>query len=224
MWHPFETSELYLNALVDRVSAILRQATQNQGQAHMAVSGGHSPIPFFNALSDVDLDWPNIHISLVDERFVAPNTDDSNEHLVRTHLLIGKARRAHFTGLVSDTGDINRCLDQANQQTQALTLAILGMGEDGHTASLFPKAPELADALDMTQSRRYVRITPAAAPHERISMTLAALLHTQQLILTISGSEKRRVYEQAAQGATPDHPVSYLITQTEAPFDVYWHA
>jgi 6-phosphogluconolactonase len=224
MWHAFDTNEPYINALSNAISACLQRAIETHGQACMAVSGGHSPIPLFDRLSRCDIDWANIHITLVDERFVAPGDEDSNERLVRDHLLVNQASQAEFTGLVTDPDNILNCVDRANQATRPVNLAILGMGDDGHTASLFPGAPQLADALSHDQTHRYVRITPPAAPHKRISMTLEALLHTEQLILTISGPHKRRIYEQAAQKRTPTLPVSFLIMQSAAPLDVYWHA
>jgi 6-phosphogluconolactonase len=111
----------------------------------------------------------------------------------------------------------------ANQQSHPIALAILGMGNDGHTASLFPHARQLPDALDRRQPSRYAHITPPAAKYERISMTLAAMLQTGELILGIAGNEKKGVYERAARQLDATLPISYLIHQTETPFDVYWH-
>jgi 6-phosphogluconolactonase len=196
----------------------------SNGRACLAVSGGHSPIALFHALSSrADLDWARVHIRLVDERFVSPDNEDSNEHLVRTHLLRDKARDAQFTGLVGDPASLDRSLEQANRQTDSLDLVILGMGDDGHTASLFPHAAQLSQCLDPRQTHRYLHVTPPAAPHERISMTLAALLGAGQLILAISGAHKREIYAQAARKSNPEHPVSYVLNQSAAPIDVYWH-
>lgn len=224
MWHAFDGQQAYLAELVNKVSATLAQALIAQGSAGLAVSGGKSPIALFQRLSLADLSWEKIHITLVDERFVAPESPDSNEHLVRQHLLVNRASRAKFTGLISDPGSLERCVQQANEQTHVINLALFGMGDDGHTASLFPNAPQLPLALDASQPRRYLHISPPAAPYERISMTLSAILKAKNLVLAIAGEHKRQVFEQAAQQATPTLPVSYLITQTGAPFDAYWHA
>ncbi|TAL86971.1 MAG: 6-phosphogluconolactonase [Candidimonas sp.] len=223
IWHPYEQSQPCIKALAHAVSALLQRAIAQSGAARLAVSGGHSPIPLFTELSQSDLDWPKIHITLVDERFVAPNDPDSNENLVRRYLLVGRASQARFQGLVTHVGDIEASVDQANRDAAPATLAILGMGEDGHTASLFPNAPELAQALDPSQTRDYISITPPAAPHRRISSTLASLLRAQHRILFISGSQKLQVFEQAAKQSTPDHPVSFLLTRVDAPINVYWH-
>ncbi|UHL66042.1 6-phosphogluconolactonase [Paralcaligenes sp. KSB-10] len=222
-WHAYEQDEPCIAALTHAVAGTLQQSIDLCGTARLAVSGGRSPIPFFARLSHADLDWPKITITLVDERFVTPGDPDSNENLVRSHLLVNRARQARFQGLLSDPGNIESCLEQANRQTETITLAVLGMGENGHTASLFPLAPELTQALDPGQTRNYVRITPTDAPHTRISMTLAALLRAQSRILFISGPLKRQVMERAAQRATPALPISFLLTSPDAPIDVYWH-
>ena len=223
MWHEFDEQEQYLDALVAEVAARLDRATALGNPAGFAVSGGRSPIPMFERLSRADLDWGKVHISLVDERFVAPSHPDSNEYIVRRHLLQHRASTAQFTGLITDAHDLHACLAAANRQNHAIALAILGMGDDGHTASLFPHARQLLNALDRRQPSRYAHITPPAAKYERISMTLAAMLQTGGLILAIAGHDKKSIYEQAAGQPSTTFPISYLIHQTETPFDVYWH-
>lgn len=224
MWHAFETNDLYVTALSARIIDILRTAIQRDGSACMAVSGGHSPIALFQALNRADLAWQHVHIRLVDERFVNPYNPDSNEHLVRTYLLQNNAASARFTGLISDPTSLDASLQQANKQDQPLTLAILGMGEDGHTASLFPKAAQLEQGLSPDTKQRYLHVTPPVAAYERISMSLTALLGTQQLILAISGSTKRDIYQQAAKQASRQFPVSFVLNQNKAPIDIYWHS
>jgi 6-phosphogluconolactonase len=209
--------------LAAAIVATLGRAIGAQGRAGLAVSGGRSPIPLFEELSNAALDWSCVDIALVDERFVAPSDPDSNEGLVRRYLLQGRAAQARFTGLVSDPANMDACLERANRPAGELTLAILGMGEDGHTASLFPRAPELPQALDPAQLLRYVRVTPVAAPHQRISMTLAALLRARYRILFIGGAAKRAVLERAAPASTTAMPVSFVLNRPDAPIDVYWH-
>lgn len=209
--------------LAAAIAAILGRAIVQRGRASLAVSGGRSPIALFNELSNAALDWSRVDVSLVDERFVAPSDPDSNEGLVRRHLLRARAAQARFTGLVTDPASIDACLEQANRPAGELTLALLGMGEDGHTASLFPQAPELPQALDPAQALRYMRITPASAPHLRISMTLAALLRARHRILFIGGAAKRSVLERAVPARTTAMPVSFVLNQPDAPIDVYWH-
>ena len=223
MRHDFDTQQDYLDTIVGTICTLLDDAIQHSGQAGLAVSGGRSPVPLFERLSLEDLAWEKVHITLVDERFVPTDHPDSNELLVRTHLLKNRARAARFTGLASHPDDLAHSVRDANRQTHAITVALLGMGDDGHTASLFPDAPQLAQALDLQAAQRYLPISPQHASQERLSMTLAAILKAEHIVLAISGFHKRRVFEQAALQATPRLPVSYVITQPGVPLDVYWH-
>lgn len=221
--HEYQTPQAYVQALIQVIATTLGRAIEQDGRAALAVSGGRSPIPVFDALSKVDLPWEAVHIMLVDERFVPPDHPDSNERLVRDHLLRNKAAAARFTGLVSQANDIQASVRQANTLDDRITLALLGMGDDGHTASLFPGAKQLAAGLAPDANQRYLHVTPPQAPHERISMTLATLLSSERLILAISGQDKRHVLNCAAQGTNAELPISYVLNQSGVLLDVYWH-
>lgn len=223
MWHEFDNEAASTEAQCRQIAQLLSAALQHAERAGLALSGGRSPIPLFERLSSEDIPWHRVDIGLVDDRYVPVDHEDSNEALVRRHLLKHRAKAAAFTGLVGDARDIAKSVERANQLTYGIDVAVLGMGDDGHTASLFPDAPQLAQALDPQQTRRYLPITPPAAPHERISMTLAALLAAGRLILAIAGEHKRTVLLQAQQAVTPTLPVSYVAAQAGVPLDVYWH-
>lgn len=223
MWHEFDSGTACVQAMLHDAGAALKRQIQETGHATLAVSGGRSPIPLFQALSDADLPWPQIAITLVDDRHVPTDHPDSNEKLVRTYLLQGAAAAAKFKGLVSDPDNIAASVARANTLPDEITVAILGMGDDGHTASLFPDAPQLAEGLAPEQTQRYLQMTPGQAPHERISLTLAALLRSQYIMLAIAGEHKRTVLQEAAHQTTPALPISYVINQTGVPVDVYWH-
>jgi len=222
-WHTYPDPCACAQALADAAAAALSIAIGRNGRAGLAVSGGRSPILFFEALSEASLPWRQVDITLVDERFVPPTHPDSNEHLVRTHLLRGPARDARFTGLVRLPGDLPGSVAQANRNAGPLTLTVLGMGEDGHTASLFPGASQLADGLDPASTARYLHVTPPDAPHERISMTLPAIMSSGGIIISIAGQAKRAVLEHALRGTNPALPISYVVNKEGAHIDVYWH-
>jgi len=222
MWIECQTPAIQVAVLTRVISEALSSAILKDGHAVLAVSGGRSPVPLFHALREADLDWSKVQITLVDERFVPPDHADSNERLVREHLLVGPASAAQFRGLVSNLHDLAASVAAANAAYQPLTLAVLGMGEDGHTASLFPNAPELAAGLDPNNRNAYLAVTPPAAPHARISLSLSALLGARQVLLAIAGEAKLKVYQAATNAPSAALPISALIHQTQVPFDAYW--
>jgi len=223
MWHEFTSSTDCVDAMVRDIGNELQREVNETGSATLAVSGGRSPIPLFQALAQADLPWRQITVALVDERHVPLDHPDSNEKLVRSYLLQNKAALAKFAGLVSDPDDIAASVTHSNTLSGNLTVVILGMGDDGHTASLFPEAPQLTEGLARDQAKRYLHMTPGLAAHERISMTLAAMLGSKRIVLAIAGGHKRRVYEEAAKQVTAALPISHIIAQKEVPLDVYWH-
>ncbi|HEX5393930.1 MAG TPA: 6-phosphogluconolactonase [Rhodocyclaceae bacterium] len=204
--------------LAARIGLLLSSAVTERGRAVLAVSGGRSPIPLFAALSSLDLPWSAITVTLVDERCVTPNHPDSNARLVREHLLQGLAAVARFVPFFNSApgndGFGHLC---AEAEARLATLpppadvALLGMGADGHTASLFPNSPGFAQAVVKGQGLQCVQVHPAAAPHARITLTLDALLAARHRLLQFSGADKLAVYEQAKTAANPDLPVSLVL-------------
>ncbi len=187
--------------------------------ATLAVSGGKSPIEFFKILSQEELEWQKVNITLVDERIVKTTHADSNTALVHNYLLCNKAQRACFIPLLQDdTQDIQALLDYAMQVYRQPDIAILGMGLDGHTASLFPqiKPNNVCD-------RAYIVHTiPKDVPYQRLSMSFFALEKCQKLFLLISGREKRAVFDRAALGVDESLPISYMLHSQKVQCDVYY--
>lgn len=222
MWleHPDLQSgiEVLAQDIGRHIAAFLRRS----GQCTLAVSGGRSPIPLFARLAQLELDWSQVHVRLVDERYVPPEHPDSNERLVRRHLLKANAASANFRGLYVRGAGIETAVAAANAEAKPVNVALLGMGDDGHTASLFPGAVQLSAAIS-PEAACYLHITPPAAPHERISMSLAALQACDHRILYIAGDTKREVLRQAEKKADPALPVSLLAAEPGATLDVYWH-
>ncbi len=212
-------------ALADAARGCLERALRERGQAVLAVSGGRSPIPLFARLRELELDWSRVTLTLVDERLVPVGHPDSNEGLVREHLLQGRAAKARLLGLATDPAlDLGECLRRAAQAIPRVDLALLGMGDDGHTASLFAGAPGIQAALDPDNPQRYVGVLPPAAPHARISMSLSALLQCPNLLLSIAGAAKRRVFDAACADPRSQLPVARLLHQDRATVRTYWAA
>ncbi|MDG4475144.1 6-phosphogluconolactonase [Thiovibrio frasassiensis] len=223
----FKDSSALVAALADRVAELLRVGIRARDRASLVVSGGSTPLPFFAALSEKHLDWEEVVVTLADERWVEPSDAASNEQLVRRYLLQNRAALARFVGLKTEAltaaeGE-NDCAERLAGVPRPFDALVLGMGNDGHTASLFPQAARLKKALALDSGQLCMAITPPAAPHERMTLTLPTLLQSREIILHIVGSDKRIVYEKAlAEGPVGEMPIRAILRQTFSPVTVFW--
>lgn len=214
-------------ALAADMAGGLGAALAQGREASLAVPGGSTPVPLFERLADAALDWSRVWVTLGDERWVPASDPASNEKLARDHLLQRRAAVARFVGLKNAAADAQAGA-AASWAAQAvvprpLDCLLLGLGEDGHTASLFPQAPGLAAALDPDAAPACVAMTAPTAPHGRISLNLAALLQARRIALLFVGDAKRAVYERAlAGGDAQQMPVRALLRQQRVPVTVYW--
>ncbi|MBV7562506.1 6-phosphogluconolactonase [Pseudomonas sp. sia0905] len=210
-------------ALAENVAGALRDAIDSRGQATLVVSGGRSPIAFFKALSQQTLPWNKVLVSLADERWVPTSHEDSNEALVRRHLLQGPAAEAQLLGLYQSAASLEQAAELAEQALRDLPgidVLILGMGTDGHTASLFPDSPNLDEALSEDCSRRCLPMLAPSVPHQRLTLTLPMLRAARLPLLSIEGPDKLAVLEQALQQENHKNmPISAFL---RAPLEIYW--
>jgi len=202
--HEFENSQALVENLSQKIAKQLQQAIDKQGKASLIVSGGSTPKPLFEKLSTIDIEWSAVTVGLCDERWVDANHKDSNEKLVREYLLQARASGAKFSSMyregVEAVEAIELCEERITQELLPLSVVILGMGTDAHTASLFPHNPKLAEGLSLESGRLCVSMKPADAPHQRMSLTLPAILGAEHIYLHFEGEQKRRVYEEAVSG------------------------
>lgn len=222
--HLFIDGTLAAADMARRIAAILADAIATRGVAAIALSGGRSPRPVLEALSAAALDWDKVIVTLVDERWVAPDHADSNERLIRETLLQGKAAKARFVPMKNGAADA--CLGQADCEAAfaalpwPLDIILLGMGEDGHTASLFPEAKELAEGL--ATHALTLAVTPPAAPHQRMSLSASAILKSRHIFLQIAGATKKAVYDQAlAGGPLEELPIRVALCQHDVSVEVW---
>lgn len=216
------------DALAASLAGALRSALAERGVAALVVSGGRTPAPLLAALSHADLDWPRVWVTLADERWVPPDHPDSNAALVHEHLLQQRAAAARFVPLKNSapTPALGASLAAAALRAipRPFDAVVLGLGDDGHTASLFPGAPGLAAALDMSSRAPCAPIDPVTAPHPRLTLTLRALLDSRRVALVFGGDAKWAVYRQALEpGAVAALPIRGVLQQETVPVDVYWH-
>jgi 6-phosphogluconolactonase len=225
--HYFASRDEASVAAAQHIAAALRTQLNAQDDAALIVTGGSSPARCYSELAASGLEWSHVHVLLSDERWVPASDDNSNEKLVRETLLINAAEEADLVPIYSaDTTAVARCLE-LNELLPAMPLpfacSLLGMGEDGHVASLFADAENLAAGLDVNGADWCIPVSTAASPHPRVSLTMRALLNSEQIVLLFFGESKRDLYEQAK--STPDAlPVSTLLSQERTPVHVFWAA
>jgi len=207
VWHEAADAHVLAELLAGWVSERLREGLSARGQATLVVSGGSTPVPFFHALREAELNWPRVTVTLADERAVPTAHADSNARLVRTHLLQGRAAQANWLPCFTaepQADQLGAACDALEARLSALSwpvdVVVLGMGADGHTASLFPRSAELLQALADEHGRHCLIAEVPDAPNvavRRLSWTPRALLATRHLAVHTTGVAKRDLLQRA---------------------------
>lgn len=200
----FSTKKLLEEALLVEIEHKLIDDISRFGQAKLLLSGGNTPIGLYQKLSLIEIDWSKVIVGLVDERFVENSSDYSNEKLVKTNLLINKAKKATFVPMVSTICDEKENLIQTIKSYSIFnqsSVVILGMGDDGHTASLFPKDSDSITALNSKSSLHYTN--SPLAPVRRITCTPSLLFSAKYIYLMITGENKKEVLFTAVNNNLP---------------------
>lgn len=225
--HRFATGEELAAHLAEKIGRLLREAVAERNRAVLVVSGGTTPKPLFMRLAQTDVPWDRVTVTLADERWVNPGDPASNENLVRTRLLQDKAGAAHFVGLKNNfptaAAGEPECRERLAELPVPFDAVVLGMGSDGHTASLVPGAPQLGKALHPETRDKCLAVTAANAAYGRMTMTLPALLAARHIFLHITGQEKMDVLERAlAGGSVEEMPVRGILLQERTPVQIFW--
>jgi 6-phosphogluconolactonase len=213
--------------LAAAIAADLNAALGSRGLASLIVSGGRSPVRLFEHLRVLTIDWSRVCVALADERWVTPADAASNEKLVRDVLLKDLAAAAVFKGLKNDAATPEQGAAAAWQTfagvPRPFDVVLLGMGDDGHTASLFPASPNLDAALDAGRAPACVGMQSPTAPQARLSLNLAALLDSRRIVLLITGESKWRTYVAAGRPDPVEQmPVRAVLRQRRVPVEVHW--
>jgi 6-phosphogluconolactonase len=226
-WWEYDSVAEMAEAVAGDVGFIIESAVEARDASLVAFPGGKSPLPLFDKLAATRLPWKKVTIVPTDERLVAVDSELSNARMLAQRFMKAGARVVPIGG---ENADVEAAGNIADARLQDLPwppdLVWLGMGADGHAASIFA-GPDLHKALDAPKARRAVGVRPdpmpAEAPVARVTLTRAALLSARTLIITIQGAEKRELLEGAiADGQSSRLPIGRLLAEAEQPIDIHW--
>jgi 6-phosphogluconolactonase len=222
--HEFATRDALMSAAAARIADDLNQAILAHGNACLALSGGGTPEPAYRALGCLPVDWSKVTFALVDERFVTVESDASNEGMISRALAPALSQGAAILPLVTEWTRPSESAERAEALYAArrIDIAVMGMGEDGHTASWFPGMAQLSAVLDAANPRSVMSVFCADAPGsaERITLTRSAIARASAVMLLITGDAKRKRLEQAL--SQRDAPVAALFEPPVPQPDVWW--
>ena len=198
--------------IVKLISDRLNSSIENEGSASLVVSGGSSPIRIYEELSNVDISWSRVFLTLVDDRFVNSDHKESNQKLLYNHFIKNKAKDIKFFPLTKNF------LTKPNFK-KPFDITLLGMGEDGHFASLFPDMINDNDAFDLNESPKILITPPQGNPYlPRITMNLSLIMKSVNIVLLIKGKAKQDIFNKAKKDE--DLPIHYLIKNRNKNFFV----
>jgi 6-phosphogluconolactonase len=219
----FDTRDAASAAIAARMAGLVRAQLGRNGAADFVVGGGTTPGACFEYLSGYEMAWDKIQVALSDERWVPSDHKDSNERLVRATMLKDAASAGRILSIYQSDLSVDERCDalQFEKPEKGFACAMVGMGSDGHFASLFPDADSLESGLSLDNARFYMPVRTGASPHPRISMTLSALLESDEVLLFFFGEEKLAVFENA-HTIDKTYPITALLEQDKTPVSLYW--
>ncbi|MCX8281246.1 6-phosphogluconolactonase [Phyllobacterium sp. 0TCS1.6C] len=223
----FSDGDALADALAVSVADRLTAACRDHGEAVIAVSGGSTPARFFRRLSEKDVPWSKVTVTLVDERFVAPDSDRSNQKLVSDTLLQNRAAQAGFVGLYNPAADIaagaKAAAEAIGRIRRPFDVVILGMGNDGHTASFFPGGDRLADAIAADQQAPVLPMQASGAEEPRLTLTLPLIVSAGLVVLHIEGDGKMTTLDRAlGEGRTEEMPIRAVLRHEPVNLEIFW--
>lgn len=228
----YSTREELFQKAANQCASQITRGIEKQGRASIAVPGGSTPAPVFELLSKMSLDWHNVLVAPTDERWVDVSEPTSNQKLLQETLLVNQAKNARLMPMKNSAATASQGQAESEQSINELErpfdLVMIGMGNDGHFASLFPGSSPFEQAMDIENPNSCIAINAAGCPvagqnTERMSLTLSAILDAKLVMILITGSEKLEVLRVAEKDNNPsDKPIAALLNQNETPVEVYW--
>lgn len=218
--HYFQNIEQLSKGFADYASTTLRNTLKKKQYATLAIPGGNTPRYYLPALAKCALPWDRITITLSDERWVDVTDEQSNEYLVKQYLMSHLPANARFAGLKTQHDSPSDAIEEIHQRLDGLppplSLTVLGLGEDGHIASLFPGMNP-----NLLTTQHCAAVGPPIAPSPRVSLSLAMLAESENIVLVVTGEAKRRLLDQLNEYSHPKLPILWLLQGTRSPVAVF---
>ena len=225
--HTYDSTTQWAWGAAVSMASALGRSLEARPRARLLLSGGSTPAPVYSALAKAPLEWGRVDVALVDERWLQPNDPDSNARLVRDTLLGHQAAGARFETLTQPGRSIEEAVATANMHARSpADVVVLGMGEDGHTASLFPHMMGLGHALSTPAA--YVAVDATGCPGagawtRRISLTPAGLAPARTRLMLVRGARKRELLDRVVAGDDPmEYPARIALLTPGAVLHVHW--
>lgn len=218
--HAYPDIESLSQGFADFAATTLKNTLARKSHATLVVPGGNTPRHYLPALAKCQLPWDRITVTLSDERWVDVNDEQSNEHLVKKYLMAHLPEKARFVGLKTQHDSPFDAVNEIHQRLDSLplplSLTVLGLGEDGHIASLFPGMNP-----DLLSTHHCVATAPPIAPSLRVSLSLNLLVKSENIALVVTGKNKRRLLERLSEHTDPETPLIWLLQRTQSPVMVF---
>lgn len=216
----FPDIESLSQGFADFAATALQNTLSRKPQAAIVVPGGSTPRHYLPALAKCKLPWDRITVTLSDERWVDVNDDQSNEKLIKQHLLSHLPANTPFIGLKTAHDNPFDAIETLHQRLDSLSLpvslTVLGLGEDGHIASLFPGMNP-----DVLSTRHCIAVAPPIAPSLRMSLSLEILANSEQIALVVTGEKKRRLLDRISEKPDVELPIVWLMQHTRLQVAVF---
>ncbi len=213
--HVYPDIESLSQGFADYAADVLQHTLARKPKATLVVPGGNTPRYYLPALAKCALPWNRITVTLSDERWVDVNDEQSNEHLAKQHLMNHLPANTPFVGLKTQHDNPFAAVDKIHQRLDQLplplSLTVLGLGEDGHIASLFPGMNP-----DLLSIHHCVAVAPPIAPSLRVSLSLEMLAESEQIALVVTGEAKRKLLDQVCENPDPKLPIVWLLQRTQS--------
>ncbi len=228
-WWDYDDADEMAEAVAGDIGFIIESALDARGEALIAVPGGKTPLPIYAKLAQAKLNWKKVTIIPTDDRLVPLTDEKSNIRAIAQAFLPAGARVFPITSDIADYRLAGNSADaKLNELKFPLDLAWLGVGSDGHTASIFP-GPDFDDALNAPKGRHAIGVMPDPLPPEapvaRVTLTRSAILSARTVLITVTGEEKKAMLEGAiADGQSSKLPIGRVLAEAEQPIDIHWSA